>query len=72
MTHKNKIIDPEIEKIKQQLKAIGLMAAAAAIILPFGLPFWFNVPAIVVGALAVGSGIIKYKESNKQKYEVKL
>lgn len=64
-----KPVDPEIENIKSQLQAIGIMLVAAVVVLPFNLPGWFNFPVIAMSPvtyLLIQQKIKKFKESKSE------
>ena len=66
MVNKDKIVDPEIEKIKGQLKAIGIMAGIFVVIFPFQLGFILNFLIVTIGTMAVTYWMLKRNDAKKQ------
>jgi hypothetical protein len=57
-----KVVDPEIEQIKNQLLAIGIMATTFLVISPLHLGLGLNLGIVIFGTFAAAWGIFKYKE----------
>jgi hypothetical protein len=51
MTTTDKSVDPEVDQIKAKLQMLGIVILVAAVILPFGLPFWLSMPATGIGTV---------------------
>jgi hypothetical protein len=66
MTTTNKPVDPEIDQIKAKLQMLGIVILVASVILPFGLPMWFSMPAICMGSVGVRYAVLMRRET-KQK-----
>ena len=62
MIKKDKVVDPEIVKIKGQLQAIGIMLALFLVIYHLHFGFLPNLAIVMFGTFTVTWGIFKYKE----------
>lgn len=62
MKQENKVVDPEIEHIKQQLVGWAIVAVTACIVLPFGLPFYVSAVIIMSSPICFAYVYFKFKE----------
>jgi hypothetical protein len=65
MTTTDKLVDPEIDQIKAKLQMLGIVILVAAVILPFGLPFWLSMPAIGIGTVGGWYAVLKLREARQ-------
>jgi len=67
MQQENKVVDPEIERIKQQLVGWAIVAVTACIVLPFGLPLYVSATIIMSSPICFAYFYFKFKEKRISK-----